>query len=187
MIVSLAAIHTYGAAVSLSTPVGSLGPPGAHPFCIARRVEGRGLDFEGILSCLYCSVSHAHEVGSEFLDRVCRCAGLYCLGIMCDEKCLFRLYDDHAFSSLLSIQTRVVGFDDNVFLTGDMQSRGLDSLGCRAIFVRAHNFLHLRRCHVKACRAGPYRVAFCVEDGGFIDVAGAHKALVDICLPRHGC
>lgn len=50
-------------------------------------------------------VSHSDEIGSEFLDRVGRRAGLYCLGIMCDEESLFRLHDDDAFSALRRWET----------------------------------------------------------------------------------
>lgn len=79
-------------------------------------------------------------------------------------------------ADLLSVQTCLVGFDDNVFLPGNVQARGLNLLGCRGVLVRAYDLLHLLRRHGEARRAGPDGIPLCVEDGGFIDVAGAEKA-----------
>lgn len=57
-----------------------------------------------------------------------------------------------------------------------MQSRRLDLLGHRGILVRADNLLHLGGRHGETWRARPHGIALCIENGGFIDVAGANEA-----------
>lgn len=80
--------HPHGVAVfcrgSLSKPV----------LCVARGWR-RSLGLKRV-----DLVSNAHKVGAEFLNRIGGCAGLYCLRVVRDKKSLFRLYNDHAFSSL---------------------------------------------------------------------------------------
>jgi hypothetical protein len=61
-----------------------------------------------------------------------------------------------------------------------MQSRCLNSLRCRGVLVRADDFLHLLRRHFEVRRASPYRCPLRIENGGFIDVAGADEARVRV-------
>lgn len=83
---------------------------------------------------------------------------------------------------LLSIETSIVGLDDNVLLAGNVQACGLDLLGLRGVFVGANDFLQLGGTEAESRRSGPYRGAFAVEDGGLIDVPGADKTEVVLAL-----
>jgi len=135
--------------------------------------------------CMPCLITHSNQVSAEFLDRVGCGAGLYCLGVMCDEEGLFCLDDHDAFSALLPIQTSIICLNHNILLPRDVQPRTLHLLRLAVVLVRAGDFLHFLRGDVEVCGCGPDGGAFGVEDGGFVDVAGADEAGVDVCLPRH--
>lgn len=60
-----------------------------------------------------------------------------------------------------------------------MQPRALHLLHAvlARVLVRGDDLLHLLRADGEAGRGGPDAVAFVVEDGSFVDVAGADEAV----------
>lgn len=86
----------------------------------------------------------------------------------------------HAIEShLLPINTPIIRLQHHKPLARDMQPGTLhllDSIGA-LVLVRRDDLLHFLRLDGEARRRGPHAVAFVVEDGRFVDVAGADEAV----------
>jgi hypothetical protein len=81
-------------------------------------------------------------------------------------------------SHLLPINTPIISLEHDEALAGDVQTRGLDLLDAvdAAVLVGVDDLLHFLRADGEAGGCGPDAVAVAVEDGCFVDVAGADQA-----------
>ena len=80
---------------------------------------------------------------------------------------------------LLPVNTPLIRLQHHEPLARDVQPGALDLLDAilARVPVRGDDLLHFLRGDGEAGRSGPYAVAFVVEDGGFVDVAGADEAV----------
>lgn len=80
---------------------------------------------------------------------------------------------------LLSVDTPIVRLQHDKPLTRHVQTRALHLLHAILswVLVRGDNLLHLLRTDCEARGRRPDAVAFGVEDGRFVEVAGADKAV----------
>lgn len=87
---------------------------------------------------------------------------------------------------LLAVDTPVVRLDDDEALAGNVQAGALDLLDVAGVLVGGDDLLHFGGGDGEAGAGRPDAVAFVVEDGGLVDVAGADEAVGVEVLVRDG-
>ena len=84
----------------------------------------------------------------------------------------------NSFTHLLAINTPLIGFQHDEFLARNVQPGALNLLHVvlAGVIVGGDHTLHLLRRDCEAAARRPHTVAFSVEDGRLIDIAGADEA-----------
>ena len=85
-------------------------------------------------------------------------------------------------TNLLPINTPLIRLQHDEPIARDMQARTLDLLDAvgTGVLVGGDDLLHFLGRDGEALRRGPDAVAFIVEDGGFVEVAGAYEAVFSL-------
>jgi hypothetical protein len=132
-------------------------------------------------------VANLLEVLAQLGDRVEGVGGLDVSRVVSDEERLGRLVGDDALLALLGLERVVAGLDGHVLFAVDLDAVGDDALGLALVVERSSDGAHLGGGEREAWRRGPGSLAGGIADDGFVDVAGADEALINVCLPGHDC